>query len=207
MSIDASKVIGQTQRNWDYDSKISEEEMQYLIDISMNAPTKENTNVYKLFVSTNMKFNIMIQEWAYSTEEAKHKAQKTKDRNAQVAAPLLMMYVVEDFADTNVGLNDACFSVGIAAGATALASAEIGYQTGFCSCLHIPGLIEHMSEKFSGNFLEKFWKNSEIQQILCLGIGKKNPNAKNRSQIIKDGKIQFTTGIKHRKKPTVLIYK
>ena len=155
MSIDASKVIGRTQRNWDYDSKISEEEMQYLINISMNAPTKENTNVYKLFVSTNMKFNTMIQEWAYSTEEAKHKAQKTKDRNAQVAAPLLMMYVIEDFADTNVGLNDACFSVGIAAGATALASAEIGYQTGFCSCLHIPGLIEHMSEKFSGNFLEK----------------------------------------------------
>tara|TARA_B100000963_G_C22624197_1_gene671490 strand:- start:1641 stop:2264 length:624 start_codon:yes stop_codon:yes gene_type:complete len=207
MSIDASKVIGQTQRNWDYDSKISEEEMKYLIDISLNAPVKENTNVYKMFVSTNTEFNKMIQEWAYSTEETKYKAQKTKDRNAQVAAPLLMMYVVEDFSDTNVGVPDACFSVGIAAGATALASAEIGYQTGFCSCLHIPGLVEHMANRFPGNFLEKFWKNSEIQQILCLGIGKKNPNANNRSQIMKDGKVQFTTGIKSRTKPSVLIYK
>ncbi len=207
MSIDSSKVIGQTQRNWDYNSKISEKEMQYLIDISMNAPTKENTNVYKLFVSTNMEFNKMIQEWAYSTEEKESTAQKTKDRNAQVAAPLLMMYVVEDVADTHVSTSDACFSVGIAAGATALASAEIGYQTGFCSCLHIPGLIEHMGNKFPGNFLKKFWKSSEIQQILCLGIGKKNPDANNRSQIIKDGKVQFTTGIKNRKKPTVLIYK
>ena len=206
MSIEASKVIGKTQRNWDYDSKISQEEMQYLIDISLNAPSKENTNVYKLFVSTNIEFNIMIQQWAYSTEELRYR-ELQHERNAQVAAPLLFMYVVQDPADTQVCDNDACFSVGIAAGATALASAELGYQTGFCSCLYIPGLIEHMANKFPGNFQHKFWKNSEITQILCLGIGKKNPNAKNRSQIMKDGKVQFTAGIKHRTKPTVLIYK
>tara|TARA_B100001057_G_C22506113_1_gene815955 strand:+ start:106 stop:729 length:624 start_codon:yes stop_codon:yes gene_type:complete len=207
MSIDASKVIGQTQRNWDYESPVTEEEIQYLIDISLNAPVKENHNVYKLFVSTNIEFNQAIQELAYNYGQTGQRAQNTKERNAQVAAPLLMMYVVEDSADTNVGYGDTCFSIGIAAGATALASAEIGYQTGFCSCIHLPGLVEHMKNKFPGNFLEKFWTSSKIEEVLCLGVGKKNPNINNRSQIVKDGKPKFLTRIKNKTKPNVLIYK
>ena len=208
MSIkESSKTIGKTQRNWDYDSKISAEELKYLIDISSNAPAKENTNLYKLFVSTNIEFNTMIQDWAYNTGTQEDKVMMMKTRNAQVAAPLLMMYIVADPNHKDVGLIDACFSVGVAAGATALASAEIGYQTGFCSCIHISGLIEHMNNKFPGKVMNKFWTDQDILQILCLGIGKKNPNASSRSQIVKDGKVKFSTGSKSKIKPTVLVYK
>ncbi len=207
MSIKASKIIGKTQRNWDYDLPVSEEEIKYLVDVSLNAPVKENHNLYKLLVSTNIEFNQMIQEWAYNTDIEENKKEITKTRNAQVAAPLLMMYVVSDPDDTDVGIPDACFSVGIAAGATALASAEIGYQTGFCSCINVHGLAEHMSNKFPGKIMNDFWTDSNILEVLCLGIGKKNPNTNNRSQIVKDNKIKFSVGIKTKTKPTVLIYK
>lgn len=207
MSIKASKIIGKTQRNWDYDLPVSEEEIKYLVDVSLNAPVKENHNLYKLFVSTNIEFNQMIQEWAYNTDTEENIKEITKIRNAQVAAPLLMMYVVSDPDDTDVGIPDACFSVGIAAGATALASAEIGYQTGFCSCINVHGLAEHMSNKFPGKIMNDFWADSNIVEVLCLGIGKKNPNTNNRSQIVKDNKIKFSVGIKTKTKPTVLIYK
>ena len=215
MSIKASKIIGQTQRNWDYDSKISEEEIQYLVDVSSNAPTKNNLNLFKLFVSTNIEFNTAIQNWAYNSEEKMpdlETNQKTTEFNSQVAAPLLMMYLIIDKSfyqyDKEVSHPDAIFSAGVAAGATALASAEIGYQTGFCSCLHIPGLIEYVSNKFNSDFFQEFWTDVEIHDVLCLGIGKKNPNAMNRSQIFKDGKVKFSKRASNKKiKPSVLIYK
>ena len=210
MSIKASKIIGQTQRNWDETSPVTEEEIQYLVDVSSNAPTKNNLNLFKLFVSTNIEFNTAIQNWAYDTKENPNLNQKTKELNSQVAAPLLMMYLVIDRwpHDKEVSHPDCIFSAGVAAGATALASAELGYQTGFCSCMNLPGLVEYVSNKFNSDFFQEFWTDVEIHDVLCLGIGKKNPNARHRSQIFKDGKVKFSKRASNKKiKPSVLIYK
>ena len=56
----ASKVIGKTQRNWDYTVPIPQEHIDHLINVSSNAPMKQGYQSYRLFVSTRLEFNQLI---------------------------------------------------------------------------------------------------------------------------------------------------
>ena len=94
MSIKASKIIGKTQRNWDYDLPVSEEEIKYLVNVSLNAPVKENHNLYKLLVSTNIEFNQMIQEWAYNTDTEENTKEITALAFFRSVAKILEMQTV-----------------------------------------------------------------------------------------------------------------
>ena len=232
----ASKVIGKTQRNWDYTVPIPKEHIDHLINVSSNAPMKQGIQTYRLFASTRLDFNEMIYRWAHDRHD-KGPIQN-KIRNSQVAAPLLMLYAVHDIGDVIkdpknkkkiVELNmeydverdhegnilryiplasvpDFCFTTGVAAGATAMASADLGYQTGFCSCMNIPGLVDEINQKFPGVAMKAFWNEYNIMDVLCLGIGRKNPNFQS-NQVIQDGKVLTTIASTNKKRPTTYIYK
>ena len=232
----ASKVIGKTQRNWDYTVPIPREDVDHLIKVSSNAPMKQGMQSYRLFVSTRLEFNQLIYKWAHDQHD--NGPIQNRIRNSQVAAPLLMLYAVHDIGDVinspknkekilelnieyevekdhqgNIlrynplaSVPDFCFSAGVAAGATAMASAELGYQTGFCSCMNIPGLVDEINNKFPGVAMKAFWNEYNIMDVLCLGIGRKNPNFQS-NQVIQDGKVLTTIASTNRKRPTTYIYK
>jgi hypothetical protein len=54
--------------------------------------------------------------------------------------------------------------------------------------------------------MKAFWNEYGIMDILCLGIGRENPNF-NNNQVVQDGKVITTIASTNRKRPTTYIYK
>ena len=221
MSIEASKVIGQTQRNWDQDYVIPDNELQHLLEVCLNSPVKQSRNAYSVLISTNKKFNDVVYDSAHDGTgvrffgkqiEEMNQSHKDKLRNGQVTAPVLIMFNIHrlEESDNKKDINyppDFYFSAGVSAGATALEAAQLGYKTGFCSCIDAREFLELLKDKYTDNEeLINFWTKYKINDILCLGIGKEDPNF-GRNDVVKDGKKLFTVSPAPTKEITTFILK
>ena len=143
-----AKSIATCQRNWDETFSMPEEHIQYVLDVCTTMPTKQSKEVYSLVVITNRKLIDQIFNISYNPED-KH---NTHNQNSQVRANLLLAWVPGPATDSK----SQYLSIGISAGAAALAGTELGYKTGFCRC-------------YIGPELERILKVEKI--YLMLGIG------------------------------------
>ena len=169
----SSITAGQCQRNWDHSRSMSTSDVDSLISIAMNMPTKQNVLQYELIAITNRD---MIEElFGIAVSVPNDSGYKTFTgnefyRNGQVNASLLLLWVTSTADDSdnidsidpaNIDHYSKCIGAGISAGATALAANALGYRTGFCSCF---------DNKQISRFIAKHTDTGEFL-ITSLGIG------------------------------------
>jgi|TARA_B100000073_G_scaffold345291_1_gene353962 hypothetical protein len=203
--IEASRTAQRCQRNWDYSRPVTKEDIETLTKVATTMPTKQNIDYFELLVSTNAKFNQMCYDIAVNPDDPFFAEGDNKLRNAQVNAPLLMIWVpnynnplMDDRAvntkddDGNLtGDYEECnrdIATGISSGATALAAAQLGYKTGFCACMDWPKLKDLIKKDFTDpEVLRIVDKLGDKNNGLCLGIGHPNSNFE-RTEVVKDNK-------------------
>lgn len=169
--IEAAQIAERCQRNWTYDP-IPEEHIDEIIKVCTHMPTKQNKEVYELFVSTNLDLNHKIFKNAIDADNP-----DTTLRNAQVDAPLLLIWARSAVSPELE--NDLNVAVGISSGGAALAAANLGYKTGFCKC-YPNKTIKNLLTSHGANLHNK----NDI--FLMLGIGKEDPNF-DRGDVVVDG--------------------
>ena len=192
--VQASLVAERCQRNWYHSRPVSKDDVDTLVQVATNMPTKQNIGYYSLLVSTNQKLNDVVHDSAIFEEDEAN----NKWRNAQVSAPLLFLYYhkwsrndadainpddcEEDYyVNTNLG-------IGISSGATALAASYLGYKTGFCSCISQTILEENVHKAFTDESLRKIFLNvSNSKDIVGLGIGYPHPEHHRQDVVRCDG--------------------
>ncbi len=139
--ITASENAEHCQRNWDHSQSIPLEDVQALVDISTNMPTKQNEDYYQLVVSVNSELNRLIYDISIDPDNS-----RTIHRNAQADAHAVFVWFLnppeklgmtetenrKGFFD-NFRLN-AKTAIGISSGAVAISACQMGYRTGFNQC-------------------------------------------------------------------------
>jgi len=199
--IQASDIAERCQRNWDYSRPVTDEDIKTLTHVATTMPTKQNVDYFELLVSTNPKFNQSCYDIAVNTLDPSYSEENGNLRNAQVNAPLLMIWVpvydnpamtervVDPGDERKTERGNRSLSIGISSGATALTAAQLGYKTGFCVCMDWPNLKDLVREDFTDpevvRIVDKLGKNNEG---LCLGIGHPDSGFK-RTDVVKDNKV------------------
>ena len=56
--IQASLVAERCQRNWDHSRPVNKDDVDTLVQVATNMPTKQNIGYYSLLVSTNQKLKL-----------------------------------------------------------------------------------------------------------------------------------------------------
>lgn len=160
--LEYAKVVGQCQRNWDYSQPMPQEHIDYILNTAEAMPTKQSLPVYEIFASTNLEFNAEI----FRLARAKNQPHTIK-RNAQVNAPLLLMFVDNRHPRLHM-VEDQYFAVGLAAGGAGIAAQELGYKTGFCKCYENLEILEALNKI---GYVCTEGKNIKRNVLLMLGIG------------------------------------
>ncbi len=196
--IKAASTAERCQRNWDYSTPVTSEDVETLTKVATTMPTKQNVDYFELLVSTNSKFNKMCYDIAVNPGDPYYDEGDNKLRNAQVNAPMLMIWVpiydnplIDDRAYPTGDYEDEYrdIATGISSGATALAAAQLGYKTGFCVCMDWPKLKDLIKEHFTDpELLRVVDKLGDKNNGLCLGIGHSNSNFK-RTEVVKNNKV------------------
>ena len=196
--IKASSTAERCQRNWDHSTPVTSEDVETLTKVATTMPTKQNVDYFELLVSTNSKFNKMCYDIAVNPGDPYYDEGDNKLRNAQVNAPMLMIWVpiynnplIDDRAYPTGDYEDEYrdVAIGISSGATALAAAQLGYKTGFCGCMDWPKLKDLIKEHFTDpELLRVVDKLGDKNNGLCLGIGHSNSNFK-RTEVVKNNKV------------------
>lgn len=167
--LQAAKSSQRCQRNWT-DEKVTDEDLDYIINVATTVPTKKNLPNYRLIASTNVELNHkIVKEAAY--QEVDVKKYKYGIQNPQLLAPVVLIWLSNTTfkfkynEPLNVFKEDLYNSVGISSSAAALAANMLGYKTGFCKCMQADKLH---------SLLEDYGIiRDENQDFVCsLGIGK-----------------------------------
>lgn len=180
--IPAAEVTELCQRNWDHSKPIPEEHIEEILGVATRMPTKQSLPIYEIAVSTSKTLN----------RNLAHKAQDPRTpssigRNAQVSAPLLLMWLSDPNAPqfnqdkcyeaTGIQFKsnpaDVQLACGISAGGASLAAANLGYKTGFCGCFLLPHMINIAAEEIPEV------EGKELH--LMLGIGHPHPLIEERN--------------------------
>ena len=90
--IQASLIAERCQRNWNYDIPVKDQDIETLIQVAINMPTKQNVDYYELIVSTNKNFNKSCYDSAINPDDPYFESEPNKLRNGQVNAPLLFIW-------------------------------------------------------------------------------------------------------------------
>ena len=190
--ITASKNAEHCQRNWDRSQSIPLEDVQALVDIATNMPTKQNEEYYQLVVSVNPELNRLIYGLSIDPDNP-----KTIHRNAQLDAHAVFVWFLQNPEQLSMSdkknvipsmivkpeqlsmtdnKNRAGFfddfrlnaktSIGISSGAVALSACQMGYRTGFNQCFDADLLKDLMIERGIENLSDK---NNRAE--LALGVG------------------------------------
>ncbi len=139
--ITASEYAEHCQRNWDHSQSMPLEDVQALVDIAKNMPTKQNEEYYQLVVSVNPELNRLLYDISIDPDNP-----DTIQRNTQVDAHAVFVWFLnppeklsmtetenkKGFLDT-FRLN-AKTAIGISSGSVALSACHMGYRTGFNQC-------------------------------------------------------------------------
>jgi nitroreductase len=167
--IESSLSAERCQRNWNESSIVKDQDIEDIVQICTNMPTKGNKETYQLIVSKNLDYNKQIFKYCYNSEDENHLENVNKNifPNPQVASQVLFIWIsntsINDNTPADVFMDDVNLSVGISSGSAALSANSYGYKTGFCKCFD--------SEKLN-TFLRKTFDISKKDRVnLLLGIG------------------------------------
>lgn len=154
---DAAKSANHCQRNWS-NRLVEEDIVQELIGVATNMPTKQNEEYYGLLVTTDPEFNHTTYMHSYAVLDDVMKLpferRHLTNYNTQLRAPLQFHYLVETGKKFQHGYLEQAgfFSIGISAGAVALAAASLGLKTGFCVCLDHKPIVEIVNQEFNTTY-------------------------------------------------------
>jgi|TARA_R110001592_G_scaffold238358_3_gene497987 nitroreductase len=198
------------QRNWDLSREIPAEDLETIKTAATQCPSKQNESFYKvIFVHDRDTINKIADctKGFHTSSQYPYKANATGmddelQINTQVQANLLVAFVRDfgtaDHASTpelnmyhaNNGKiepelletleRNRQMAIGIAAGYTNLTSAQLGYGTGCCECLHDRPEIERLLglEDPTGE-----------KVVLLMGIGYPDPKKTRREHHTDKGKV------------------
>lgn len=181
------RKINQCQRNWQ--ESLDNDIIEYLIDIAINSPTKQNVNFWNLIAITNSETKKELFKFCHSENN-----KDDNNYNTQVLAPLVFLWtknidntynrlMTEEYTEKDQLDKHQYLNSGISAGAVTVAAHEIGLQTGFCGCFNSNNIKNWLSESYN------IKDNNE--PIIILGIGKATANLKNNI-CINDLGLQYT---------------
>ena len=171
--ITASENAEHCQRNWDRSQSIPLADVQALVDIATNMPTKQNEEYYQLVVSVNPELNRLIYRLSIDPDNS-----TTIHRNAQLDAHAVFVWFLQNPEQLSMTDNknragffddfrlNAKTSIGISSGAVALSACQMGYRTGFNQCFDADLLKDLMIERGIENLSDK---NNRAE--LALGVG------------------------------------
>lgn len=171
--ITASEHAEHCQRNWDHSQSIPLEDVQALVDIATNMPSKQNVEYYQLVVSVNPQLNRLIYNLSIDPDNP-----KTIHRNAQLNTHAVFIWFLNKPEKLNMTVNEntagffddfnlnAKTAIGISSGAVALSACQMGYRTGFNQCFEAYKLRDLMIEWGIDNLSDG--KNTPE---LTLGVG------------------------------------
>lgn len=138
------------QRNWDYNKDIDENHLNLLTHVATTMPTKQNQEYYQLVVSTNLDLNKEIYKLAYF--DGQRNPSYENHYNSQVSAHILFMWCpFINFNISKFGNYESAgrVSIGISAGAVALAANQLGYKSGFCGCFGQKEVTKKLNSKLN----------------------------------------------------------
>jgi hypothetical protein len=171
--VTASEHAEHCQRNWDRSQSIPLEDVQALVDIATNMPSKQNEEYFQLVVSVNPELNRRIYDLSIDPDNP-----ETIQRNAQLDAHAVFVWFLHKPEQLNMtekknreGFFDvfrlnAKTAIGISSGAVALSACYMGYRTGYNQCFEAYKLRDLMIEWGIENLNDK--KNTPE---LALGVG------------------------------------
>lgn len=130
------------QRNFDLKKEMPLDDVNFLIDVALTTPTKQNLNTFHLLAITNREIIESIAEKAYNDND------EEIFLNSQVNCNLLFMYFINwkeynsavyfsrAAGDGNKAGYDhlANLEIGISIGAVGVAANHMGLRTGCCAC-------------------------------------------------------------------------
>jgi len=180
-----AKQVVPCQRNWNEKFIMPSQHIDYIVDVATTMPSKNQQEVYELYVITNRNLINKIFEVSYHVDDTgAEKQYGIRRQNSQVRANLLLLWTdgpikEEKIVDT--------LAIGISSGAAALAGAELGYKTGFCACFNYKEINRILG--------------TEKNVRLSLGIGHPNENYNTRQIAIDNKHTEWRTSHGDKKIP------
>ena len=211
----AIDICKQAQRNYDLKKSIPHKDLETLIYVATNSPSKQNETHFNLRVYTdptiihgiydrtkNFTFSTNTRTEEIFTTTGVQKDQKYSVTNSQIKANAVFVYCDETRnirggthltalrEDAGPVAKETLFeqkamSIGISSGQLVMSAALLGYTTGYCSAF----------EKTGKNSVQKLLQ-TESEPRLIVGVGypdpnltrKEHPDVYNRDIDIKEGK-------------------
>lgn len=178
-----------TQRNWDLDKEIPQDDIDVLVHAVTHCPSKQNFAFYKAHFITNRDTINKVHELSTGlgvTDPAT--GVRTEITNPQTLANLLIVFEEAEMSDrywakwkerdfelNDVYSRDRDMAVGIAAGYVNVIASMLGYQTGCCAC----GQFDKIKDLLGLN----------KKPILLMGVGFKDPSKQRREHHVDGVKI------------------
>lgn len=172
------------QRNWD-NTLVSKNDLTTILESATNMPSKQNFDYYSIVASQNKSFN------NFCYRNATHEnATKPVNRNSQVLAPTLLLWIEHKNVDNNHSQftpEDRDIAIGISSGVAAYVANMLNYKTGFCRCIMEEPICNELKTVF----------NIEANRVLLmLGIGKPNLNYNHNDIVVNDIVVRTVETIK-----------
>ena len=181
-------TLHQTQRNWDWTRLPTLEHVQQLNTLLENFPTKLNFDLYNCLVVYNQPdVNSALFEYnAYN-----NMINSSSINNGQLFAPLLFVFNSKDLMDNpdTIEQDDALVSMGAVVGALATTAHNLGYHTGFCSCLNVKRIVANSD---CSTVIEFFSQPNSTNLAVAVGIGHAQSHL-NRGTVVDLNNTQLKT--------------
>jgi hypothetical protein len=168
------------QRNWDYSKTLDDDIIEWLWNVGITTPTKENVNTFEINVIKDRelinKFSSLASNPNYKDEEY---YSHDRIQNPQTTAHVLFLFWIKhevtiaenslENRDDKIRMNiyewhnTVMTEIGISASAIAVGANLIGLKTGFCRC------IDHL--KVLDDLKIKLGRHINDNLMLMLGVG------------------------------------
>lgn len=196
-------TITRTQRNWDYDKPVSEEDAELIVERVRTTLTKQNIPYYDVYYTVNPEHIQAIHK--ISTQESA--------TQGQLKAPMLVWFAhdkhhAEQYIDEGVNINGEpnlisqgdkkqkymYFSFGLAVAWTITAAVDIGYCAGASQCFDNESVAVYLNNNTPYTF-----DDNNILSDVIVGIG--HPQLEKNFVALDDkGKQRYVYGFPNAKR-------
>ena len=191
-----------TQRNWDLEKEMPQDDIELLVHAATNCPSKQNIAFYKLHVITDRSIIEKVYAQTHGINFTNSKGEQEVATNSQTLAHVLFafedvgqrsekyMYKWTKYekADPTNYSRDLHNAVGVAAGYLNVVASMLGYRTGCCVCGDLQGIADTL--EMEGN----------LCLMMVIGIGRTDVNRRVHH-------ITGETMPTHKKEPISVSYK
>jgi len=167
-----------TQRNWDLEQMMPEDDIELLVHAATNCPSKQNHAFYKLHVITDRSIIEKVHAQTHGINFTNSQGEQEVATNSQTLAHVLFAF--EDVgqrsetymnkwknyekADPMNYVRDLHNAVGVAAGYLNVVASMLGYRTGCCACGDLEGIRDTLEME------------GDICLMMGIGIGRTDMN-------------------------------